>query len=570
MVGALALAMSSLSSVQAQVDAAHDGAERSVDAGAGSLQADASTTGAAAADAGLPEIVPSWRPTRATAIAPTPTSMPVPVVPAAAPDAATAVASPPAIDPATLPKLVVSLSDAPVFSLRLGRGDDTVEERVARARRALEAAAKNATVDRVTRRTSEGAVVVFVGDTPIVQLTVEDALAAGDASLEVHASAVLSSVRDAIAREQQRREIANTLFSVSLVVLFGLIMVYLLRRFHDLADRGATYLSSPGRSVSSVRMSSIEVIESGTLRSMLLVALSVARWLGSIGVVYAWLIVVLSLFESTREYTHKLTGYVVNPLGALMGRAAASVPTFVVAVVAALAVALLVRFVGLFFASVARGEASLSWAPPDLATAISVPLRVGIVVSALVFAAPIVTGDVDGSLTRLGELLLCALMLASVPLMANAVVGLLVVWQRRVRVGERAELGNCRGRVLGVDLWSVRMEDATGAEVHVPHLLLLLSPMRVFSLVRRITVEVAVRDDVASERVLPCLQAAAGEGFDQVAVGVTRMENHEISYRLVARASTPNAESTLLMRARDALLREEIALVSARVVDEAR
>jgi small-conductance mechanosensitive channel len=202
--------------------------------------------------------------------------------------------------------------------------------------------------------------------------------------------------------------------------------------------------------------------------------------------------------------------------------------------------------------------------------AISVPLRVGIVVSALVFAAPIVTGDVDGSLTRLGELLLIALMLAGVPLMANAVVGLLVIWQRRVRVGERAELGNRRGRVLGVDLWSVRMEEPTGAEVHVPHLLLLVSPMRVFPLVRRIAVEVTIGQDVASDRVLTCLQAAAGDGFDQVVVGVTRLESQRLTYRLTARASAPGAESTLLTRTREALAADSIAIVSAYVMDEPR
>lgn len=487
------------------------------------------------------------------------------------------VAPPPTVSAAPVPttetvpvetKHFVTLNDSPVFALRVGRGDKSAAERVATATRALEVAAEDASEASVRSAPGEQATVIYVGDTPIVQLTEDDARAAADTSLEVHTAAVLAAVRDAVGREAQRRDIANTAFSVSLMVLLGLITVYVLRRFHALADRWATQLMLPRSEAPSVRMSSIEVIAPGTLRSMLLVALSVARWLGSIGVVYAWLIVALSWFEATRDYTERLTGYVVNPLAELMGRFAQSVPTFVVAFVAALAVALLVRFVGLFFASVARGEASLSWVSPDLAVALSVPVQVAIVVSALVFAAPIVVGDHGGTLSLLGGLVVITVAMAAVPWLANALIGLLNVLRRRVRVGERAELGGIRGRVIGLDLWSVRMEDASGAEVHVPHWLVLMRPMRLFPLLRRATIEVAVAENIASSLVLSCLSRAAGEGFDQTVVTVVRVSDGFVTYRLTARSSMPHPEATLLTRVRPAAEADAIVIARAHGVDE--
>ena len=112
--------------------------------------------------------------------------------------------------------------------------------------------------------------------------------------------------------------------------------------------------------------------------------------------------VVLSLFEATRGYTQKMTGVVVAPLSQLMTRLATALPLLVVAALAAVSVFVLVRFVGLFFASVARGETPLGWLPADLAAPTSVLLRSGIVIAALVFLAPIVTGDADGVVTRVG------------------------------------------------------------------------------------------------------------------------------------------------------------------------
>lgn len=487
---------------------------------------------------------------------------------AAAPlDAGVAEAAAP---PTLLPEMAVTLKDTPVFGLRIGRGGSSLEDRVHAAHRALEAAAKDGTADSVRTTSRNDVVTIYVGSTPIVQISAEDATAAGDSTVDVHADAVLSAIRGAIGREQRRREISNTAFSISLVVLLGLITVYLLRRFHEFADRGATYLASPGRSVSSVHMSSIEVLAPGTLRSLLLITLSVTRWLVSIGVVYAWLIVVFSLFDSTRSYTQQLTGYVLNPLAALAVRAAESVPTFVVAITGAVAVALLVRFVGLYFAGVARGEAHLSWVRPDLAMAVSVPVRVGLVISALVFAAPIVTGDENGPLSRVGDLLLAAFVIASVPLIANASVGMLVLAQRRLRVGERAEIGDRNGRVLGLDLWSVRLEDGSGAELHVPHLLLLFRPMRVFSLVRRVTLEVGAPIATSAEDMLAILQGAAGEGFDQATSTLVRIADTTATYTLSARTSFPNAETTLLMRVRAALNEKEIAISQLGVVDSTR
>ena len=89
--------------------------------------------------------------------------------------------------------------------------------------------------------------------------------------------------------------------------------------------------------------------------------------------------------------------------------------------IAALAVFVLVRFVGLFFVSVARGETPLPWLPADLAAPTSVLLRSAIVVAALVFAAPVVTGDANLCSAETGALIAARLVEAGVALIAQRV-----------------------------------------------------------------------------------------------------------------------------------------------------
>src|SRR5262249_26242105 len=151
---------------------------------------------------------------------------------------------------------------------------------------------------------------------------------------------------------------------------------------------------------------------------------------------YAWVLIALSLFDATRGYSERLTGFVLAPVSALMGRVASALPLLVIAFVTILAVGVSLRFVRLFFGSVARGETTVGWMPRDLAEPTSILVRAGIVVVTLVVAAPLITGADDGTLSRAGVVALVAIGLAVTPLLICAAAGIAVVFGRRLRVGD--------------------------------------------------------------------------------------------------------------------------------------
>jgi small-conductance mechanosensitive channel len=151
----------------------------------------------------------------------------------------------------------------------------------------------------------------------------------------------------------------------------------------------------------------------------------------------------------------------------------------VVGLFAGIAVFLLVRFTGLFFGSVARGETKLGWLPRDLAGPTSLLVRGGIVVVSLIVAAPLLTGSGEGTLGKAGIAALVALGLACTPIFACVAAGVPAVFGRRLRIGDFAETGGRTGKVRGVTLLEVQLEDPEGCEVRVPHLLSLWNPTRV-------------------------------------------------------------------------------------------
>jgi small-conductance mechanosensitive channel len=466
------------------------------------------------------------------------------------------------------PAAVVRLGDTPVFTVQVARGTKSAEARARDASDALLRAFNSDKAAQVTRHSVADVVVVQLGQTPIVQLSQDDASAAGESSLDVFAGVVTAKVRDAIDSERKRAAIAKTVFSVSLLVFFGLIAFYLLGKLGQFAETARAYLDERSDRELSIKVQKIEVMRPATLRSSAAMALSLGKWLGQAAIAYAWLVVALSLFDATRNYTQRLTGFVLGPVSQLMERIATALPLLLVAGLAGLAVFVLVRFVGLFFASVARGETPLPWLPADLAAPTSVLLRSGIVVAALVFAGPVVTGDANGALGRSGAILLVALGLAATPLLASGIVGTTVLFGRRLRLGEFAEIGGTVARISAINLLEVRLVDVHRSELRVPHLLSLFRPLRVLGLRPRLSVDVPVAASARHEEVRELLLAAGKKCGHDPKLDLLSFDADGARYRLSAACDSLDGRRVLAETSLADLVAAGIPLGRSRAVPE--
>lgn len=419
-----------------------------------------------------------------------------------------------------------------MFVLRHGHGTKSATERAGAASEALTRAVE-AQGDGEVRIVRQGeAQVVYAGSVPVVELYAEDVEGSGYSTPDTHAAAIAARVRESVAEERKRSALAGTVFSFSLLVFFGLVAFYVVQKIGDFLNGVRQWtLDNPDR-ITGLRVKSQEVIGPTALRGGVLVTLIVGRFVAQVGVVYLWLVFALSLFQSTRPYTEKLTGFVVTPLSDLAGRLAASLPLAVMAAVSSVAVYVLLRFVQLFFEGVARRQTVVPWLPPDLAVPTSLLVRAGVVLAALVLVAPLVTGDSNGSLARVGSIALLALGFSSTPLLASVLVGALVVYGRRIRVGEHAEVGGRAGKVLAVGLVDVRLRDRDGCDVRVPHLLSLLHPTRSLGMRPRVGVELPAAAGAPPSDVRRVLLEAASALGDAPAVELEDVGADSARYRV--------------------------------------
>ncbi len=432
----------------------------------------------------------------------------------------------PARAQAPAPPADVRVKDHVVFTVYASRAGQSAQERARAAGRALDAVLEDPDLEttRVEEQTP-GSAVVFVGKTPIVTLGDDDAAAAGgDASLHVYAASVASKIDGSLRAERRRSAIATSVFSLSLLVFSGLLAFLLFRRVGELSGRARMWVKAHPERIPALRLGRIEVVRPAAVRSAVSIALALAHRIAQFAVCYSWLIFALSRFEATRDYTDRLAGFVLVPLSALIGRLGAALPLFVVAAVAAVALGVAVRFVGLFFVGVARGETHVSWLPRDLAAPTSVLVRAGMVLASIVLAAPLITGSDDGALSRAGVVALAALGLACTPVLACAAAGVPAVFGRRIRPGDFVEAGARTGLVRDVTLLELVLEDAVGCEVRVPQLLGLWHPTRVLGGAPMATIDIAVDPRERPARVEEALVGAAVAMCDRARVDLISLD----------------------------------------------
>ena len=521
--------------------------------GAAKTAAPATTAAPVVQEVPAPKDVPD-APVAPPPAPPPPPPAPAPLAPAPEPPPPP---PPPPPAPAKAKRAPLEPLEAPVpihfdrkvlYELRVGSKENSAEARARGAEKALSAALEQGSTKEDVRAEDRGELaVIYAGKVPLLQLFPEDAEAHGHSSLAFHADDVAVVFGRLLDAEAQRKALAHRVFSVSLVVLMSLIALLLLRRTGEFGDRMHEWLEKNREKIPSLHVQSMELVGPAAVRSGALLGVEVGKWLLRLLILYFWALVSLSQFESTRGYVAEVTTTFIAPLPEILRRAAGSLPLLGVLILGVAAVVVLVRFVQLFFAGVSRRETALPWLRAELAEPLSFLLRLGIVLSALLFVAPIVTGSPEGVLPRAGLIALFALGLAATPALASLVVGIGTVFGQKLEPSDLVVFGGRRGRIVEVGLFYVILEDASGAQIRVPQLMSLFHPTEFLARRSRVRIEIPLKR--LSEEALAALRRAAEAVGTETDVAVISADSDGTLVALAVTSSERDTSTRLFLAA---------------------
>ncbi len=392
-------------------------------------------------------------------------------------------AASPATQPATLPATLaveapVRLLDETLFSFQVSRGTRTPAKRADDTQRALTAAIDEGST-RVLAEIGRDDATVRAGGRIIFVLTRDDAAAAGEQSFERFVEERRGRT-EVFLRSAQRRVYWQSLtFAITLSVSIALLCYLLVRRLGHAGRAARRWLESDERRPVTPALD--RMVADEKLRWIFVLGCLAGQWLAQLVVLYLALLAVLSLFEPTRPWRRTLTALVAQPLRQFAHRAAAGLPTLLLFVFVAVILQASFHAINTRFDRAARSpKQRMPFGLPREALGEGKLVAYAVILLAtLLLLTPFLTGSGDHLFTRIGVLLLGLLGIASLPLLANVLVGLWATFAQHYEVGSMVRIGEQdSGRLVAYDLFYVHLYTEDGTDVRVPHLLTLIRPFR--------------------------------------------------------------------------------------------
>jgi len=274
--------------------------------------------------------------------------------------------------------------------------------------------------------------------------------------------------------------------------------------------------------------------------------------------VLVYLEAVFALIPLTRAFALTVLRYVLAPLEALWSGILARIgDLFFIAVVAVLVVYAL-RLLRWLALEASRGALELPGVDADHALRLFKLVRMGVVAVALVMVFPYVPGSDSAAFRGLSLFFGALLTLGSSGTVGNLVGGVLLLFSRLFKVGDRIRVGEIEGDVLEIELLLTRLRTPKNELVSIPNGALLGGHVVNFS-ARAATdglilhTSVTIGYDTPWRQVHELLLAAARKTEGLLAepppfVLQTALSDFYVEYELNVRTRSPNTKAELYSR----------------------
>lgn len=401
-----------------------------------------------------------------------------PSVLAVAPDAGPAHVPPVDVEP--LPAFPARVNEqASPLAFRVAHGNKDARTRAREASDAMEAALLSAVADAplVQIERASGTAVVRVRGRAVATLTDADAQADGARELGPWAAELETRLHAFVRAEELRHSAQGVALRLFVSVALALLALLTIRALRIALSRLETNLEDPeGTQPKPLKLFGVPLLSGEAVRGLLLVGLMVGRIFGYFAVVVVALLSVFSQFDKTRPWAGKIMSSALAPVVGGVDALVRALPGIGLAAVLVLAGAAALRLTRVLLDDIASGRV-----PSRLDGARALPARAAINAAIVLLIGPLVVG---AAFLRFGtpiETLVLyaggAVALASVPVLASAVVGGAVLWRSRVRLGDWVSIGRTEGEVAAIDLLDVTIVPAAGGTIVVPMIAFAFRPV---------------------------------------------------------------------------------------------
>jgi len=316
---------------------------------------------------------------------------------------------------------------------------------------------------------AESSIDLIYGNNLLLSINEEDAIWAkkdiNTLSADVKAAVGKSVInyRDENSLQVIIKEILLTLLVIAVVI--GL--VYLVNRlFRTLT---AKLLKGEGRLKDGIRIKNYQLLDSDRQLWVISAALSIARWIIIILLIYMALPVLFGIFPFTKDLSENLLAYILAPLKKIGSAIWNYIPDLMTILVLLVVFRYVLRFVRFIKTEVERGKLTIPGFYKDWANPTYQIIRVLILAFMLIVIFPYLPGSDSGVFKGVSVFMGVLFTFGSAGALGNVVAGLVLTYMRAFRIGDRVKIGEVTGDIIEKTLLVTRVRTIQNEVVSIPN-----------------------------------------------------------------------------------------------------
>ncbi|MBL8228723.1 MAG: mechanosensitive ion channel family protein [Bryobacterales bacterium] len=367
----------------------------------------------------------------------------------------------------------VLLGDTELFRLYERIGSFSLDERAKAVSSRIEAVAQDFTipVNAIVVADNEVSSDIVVGERILLSATDRDAQVTGQSRPDLarlRAEIIRTSI-ERYRREHSREKLtrgAAIAAAATLLLLLGCWIAF--KALRRLASALRSLLGTSGAAVFLLRVLGAERasrVRRLAFRATMLVAFG--------GLLHLYLLAVAAQFPGTRRLEAVLLDYGSRPVLALLSQLIAQLPNLAyVAVIAILAIGAN-KALHLFFQSIEKEEIHISGFYPDWAEPTYKLTALLVVIAAAIIAFPYIPGSSSPAFQGVSLLAGVLFSIGSSSLVANAFAGVVLIYMRSFRTGDRVKIADTMGDVEEKTLLVTRIRTVKNEHITIANSMIL-------------------------------------------------------------------------------------------------
>ncbi len=390
------------------------------------------------------------------------------------------------------PGVWVRLEGRPVIELRRVAGAQRPEEVAARASATLQRLAQDPSIDLAWLGVREDPPYSMLGlerpggrFQPLIAIDDRAAAAFGIDRPQL-AERYRDQLRGALRQYRSSHSLTAWLRGTALAVAVLLLYLLWLRVQMALNSRLALWLARPELGhLPPVRIGGIQLLDERQLRQLLQWLRRTGHWALLLLISYLLIPLLLGLFPPTQSIAEGLRGHLLRMASGLITALVAAIPNlFSIALILALT-ALAIRASNAWFGEIARGRLQIPGFYPEWGVPTGRLVAGSLLLAGLVIAYPYVPGSGSRTFQGAGIFVGVLAALGSSAVATNVISGLMLIYTRAFREGDRVEINGVVGVVQDSALLVTRILTPRNELVSIPNATVIGASIINYSLAER-------------------------------------------------------------------------------------